>query len=98
MSTENNSLPVAVIDYPVEYSPVNSPVSVSGHIESTAANDQVQVVKVGGNVLFAAAVSKDGQWQGTLPSELPGVVAITARLIRGDEFSSWSPTRTFTVV
>lgn len=95
MTAEKNDLPVPVIIEPVEGAKVGRRPLISGTAEP--AGDIVEVFKVAGIQLLRATVAADGLWSGALENLATGQHTITAKLVRGNQSSAWSPHRSFTV-
>lgn len=95
MTEEKNDLPVPVIIKPFEGEKVGRRPLISGTAER--AGDIVEVYKVAGTRLLQVTVAADGLWSGALENLATGQHTITAKLVRGNQSSAWSPQRSFTV-
>jgi hypothetical protein len=98
MTTVNNDLPVPIIESPRSTEPAKNKVFVRGRVAGKEG-DRVTVHRAGtGQALLTVDYKGSNEWSGTLTEDLTkGPHSITARLTRGKEYSSFSPTQQFIV-
>ncbi|MCE6979956.1 hypothetical protein EI534_21750 [Pseudomonas frederiksbergensis] len=98
MTTENNVLPIPVIERPAAGATVNNKVTISGTVEGDGGGTVTVYKDLTSEALVTAPVQVDGSWSATLLKDLLiGPYPIAAMLTRDNESSMRSQPRVFKV-